>query len=411
MTTVGTEQNSFLKWLLTIPDDVPKETRRYYLYWRVFYFLGGAAHVMGGGMFLVGGVTFMAWFNLISIPIFVASFMLLQRGFYRLPFWLVNGELIAHGVAATVCVGALFGFQCYIFLVIILTFVQPFYRLQTSMMLAAGALISVVAVMLYTWNAAPFYVMPDEMMALAIIITWTLFPMIVIAMVLPFIAEGRRAEKELEAAYGESESLLLNILPKPIAHRLKQNSGMIADNYDQVAIMFADIVGFTDMSNRLAPDEVVKLLNNVFNGCDELAEKYRVEKIKTIGDAYMVVAGLPTAQDEPEAIIAAMALEMLEMVKRYKLPDTGEAVQMRIGINCGRVVAGVIGQRKFAYDLWGDAVNIAARMESAGTPGKIQLPSDLAAKLSDRFIFEDRGVIDVKGKGKMATSFLVGKKS
>ena len=404
------QQNPLLQWLLTIPDQVPKEMRRYFLYWKVIYFFGAIFHFSALVFFAFAGVSVMAWFNLVSVPLFISAFVMLQYGHYRLPFWLVISEVMLHGIAATICIGPLAGFQCYIFLVAILAFVQPFYGLRFSALLAGGGLASLIALMLYVQGHPPIYLLSDLWMTAAMLISWTLFPMALVSMVLPFIAEARRAEKELESAYGESEGLLLNILPKPIAERLKRSSGMIADDHDRVAILFADIVGFTTMSARLPPAEVVSLLNDVFNACDELAEKYGVEKIKTIGDAYMVVAGLPMARDEPETAVARLALDIARKVSQFKTPGTGEPVQMRMGINSGRVVAGVIGQRKFAYDLWGNAVNVAARMEATGEPGKIQLPDKLASELSDRFTFDPRGVIEVKGKGMMGTSFLIGEK-
>jgi len=225
-------------------------------------------------------------------------------------------------------------------------------------------------------------------------------------MVLPFVRASARAEKELATAYGESERLLLNILPESIAKRLKTTEGMIADDHDKVAILFADIVGFTRMSDRLRPAEVVTLLNDVFNAIDELVAKYGVEKIKTIGDAYMVVAGLPNPVADPDETIARLALDIRETVSRFTEPETGNPVQVRIGISSGSVVAGVIGNRKFAYDLWGDAVNVAARMEATGEAGKIQATDAFAASLADRFEFEPRGEIEIKGKGKTATCFL-----
>jgi class 3 adenylate cyclase len=400
-----------LQWLMTIPDDVPKETRRYFLYWKVFYFLGAITHFMALVMLALAGVTFMAWFNVVSVPVFVLAFIMLRYGRYRLPFWLVNLELTAHGIAATICVGPEVGLQCYIFPVAVLVFVQPFYSLRVSVLLAGANLVILALLMYFVTGRPPVYQLSDFWLVAATVTTWTLFPATLIAMVLPFIAEARRAEKALEAAYDESESLLLNILPKPIAERLKRGSGKIADDHDRVAVLFADIVGFTNLSDRLPPATVVDLLDQVFNAFDTLAEKYGVEKIKTIGDAYMVVAGVPTAQDEPEAIIARMALDIRDAVERFTLPDTGEPMQVRIGINSGRVVAGVIGQRKFAYDLWGDAVNVAARMEATGEPGKIQLPESMARQLADRFNFEPRGTVEVKGKGTMKTVFLTGAKA
>ena len=408
MTVASSERYGLSGWLLDIPVHVPDHIRRYFLYWKIFFILAAAAHFSALIVFASAGVSFMAWFNVFSVTTFIVAFILLRRGHYHLPFWLAIIELVLHGIAATICLGPLTGFQCYVFLVLVLIFVQPFYRLRTSILLGCGVLASLLIVMLYVQHHPPIYQLTDFWMTLYMMMGWAMFPAIMVAMVLPFIAEARRAEKELESAYGESESLLLNILPKQIAERLKQTSGMIADDHEEVAIMFADIVDFTTLSGRLPPAELVDLLNNVFNACDELADKYGVEKIKTIGDAYMVVAGVPMALDRPETILAHMALDMIQAVSKFKLPGTNDPVLLRIGINSGRVVAGVIGRRKFAYDLWGDAVNVAARMEETSEPGRIQVPGDLADKLADGFNFEARGDIEVKGKGMMRTSFLLG---
>ena len=402
-----TQQFPALEWLRSIPTHVPKNIRRYYLYWKIFYFIGCLAHVMAFFMFAAIGVDFMKWFNIFSVFVFLVALALLHRGYYRLAFWGVNAELIAHGVAATVCNGPIFGMQNFVFPVVILSFIQPFYSWRISAALAVGTLAFGTAVMLYAVNHPPIYAISETWTYYSVAVSMFIFPASVLAMVLPFIAEATRSEKTLEAAYDESERLLLNILPKQIAARLKSSQGMIADDHDRVAILFADIVGFTTLSTRLQPAEVVTLLNDVFNAIDALVEKYGVEKIKTIGDAYMVVAGLPEARDDPEAVIARLALDILATVETITEPGTNHPVRLRIGINSGRVVAGVIGQRKFAYDLWGDAVNVAARMEATGEPGKIQVPDSFAGQLSDHFDFEPRGEIDVKGKGRLRTSFLV----
>jgi len=404
------KQISALEWLRSIPTHVPKGIRRYYLYWKIFYFAALLAHGTSFFMFAAIGVDFMKWFNIVSVVVFLLALALLHRGYYRLAFWGVNAELIAHGVAATVCIGPIFGMQNFVFPVVILSFIQPFYSWRVSAVLAGGTLAFGAAVMLYAVNHPPIYTISETWTYYIVAVSMFIFPASVLAMVLPFIAEATRSEKTLEAAYDESERLLLNILPKQIAARLKSSQGMIADDHERVAILFADIVGFTTLSTRLQPAQVVTLLNDVFNAIDALVEKYGVEKIKTIGDAYMVVAGLPDARDDSEAVIARLALDILSTLETFTEPDTDRPVQVRIGINSGRVVAGVIGQRKFAYDLWGDAVNVAARMEATGEPGKIQVPESFAAPLSERFDFEPRGEIDVKGKGKVRTSFLVGEK-
>ena len=399
-----------LGWFTFKPKHVTDELARYYIYWKVFYVLAAVGHFMTLVLFLRAGVTFMAVFNVFSVAIFVAALLLLERGFYRLAFWAAISELVLHGIAATVCVGHQFSFQNYPLLVVILLFIQPFYSMRSSILAAAAILVSAAAVMSYAVSNEPLYLIPEDqevMLSAAPMITW---PFYVLLMVLPFVRASARAEQEIAAAFGESERLLLNILPAPIAARLKTTEGMIADDHDKVAILFADIVGFTEMSGRLKPAELVSLLNDVFNAIDEVVARYGAEKIKTIGDAYMVVAGLPLADPDPDATIAQLALDMVEVVSKYNDPITGEPVQIRIGINSGAVVAGVIGNRKFAYDLWGDAVNVAARMEATGEIGRIQVPERLAMSLKDRFKFELRGEIDIKGKGKMRTSYLTARR-
>jgi sensor domain CHASE-containing protein/class 3 adenylate cyclase len=214
---------------------------------------------------------------------------------------------------------------------------------------------------------------------------------------------------ELQKEKHKTEKLLLNVLPHSIAEKLKNNQGIIADNFDNVTILFADLVGFTSLSSRLSPLDVVNFLNNIFSSFDRLAEKYGLEKIKTIGDAYMVASGLPTPRPDHAEAIANMALEMQEIIREISQGQS-ESFTMRIGINTGRVVAGVIGTKKFSYDLWGDAVNVASRMESSGEPGKIQVSQTTYEVLKDKYIFQPRGLISVKGKGEMLTYWLIGKK-
>jgi PAS domain S-box-containing protein len=229
------------------------------------------------------------------------------------------------------------------------------------------------------------------------------------------ISDQKLAEQALRKEQEKSEQLLLNILPEPIANQLKQNKGTLAnrgvalaEQFNEVTIMFADIVDFTPLSARLKPIELVSLLNQIFSTFDELAQQLGLEKIKTIGDAYMVAAGLPIPKADHASSIAQMALDMQKALAWFNA-QTGEGFQLRIGINIGPVVAGVIGMSKFSYDLWGDTVNIASRMESTGMPGKIQVTAAIYERLKEQFCFEERGAIVVKGKGKMLTYWLTGK--
>ncbi|WP_204105307.1 MULTISPECIES: adenylate/guanylate cyclase domain-containing protein [Spirulina sp. CCY15215] len=227
-------------------------------------------------------------------------------------------------------------------------------------------------------------------------------------------SDRKRAELALRLAKQQSERLLLNILPRSIADRLKQNTGPIAEQYDSVSILFADIVGFTPLSAQMSAIELVELLNQIFSEFDRLADQYDLEKIKTIGDAYMVVGGLPERKPDHLEAIADMALAMQAAMPQFhtnKLTQIqGEqTLQIRIGISTGSVVAGVIGSKKFIYDLWGDTVNIASRMEAQGEPGKIQMTADARAILGDGYRFSEKRKISVKGKGEMTTYWLLGK--
>ena len=218
------------------------------------------------------------------------------------------------------------------------------------------------------------------------------------------------AREALRYQQAQAEQLLLNILPEPIAERLKRDPSTIADTFEAVSVLFADIVGFTEFSARTSPTELVKILNLIFSKFDQLAERHGLEKIKTIGDAYMVVAGLPTPRPDHAIAIAEMALDMqAEMVKLGN--QIGEVFQLRIGINSGPVVAGVIGIKKFFYDLWGDTVNVASRMESQGIDGAIQVTAATYDLLRDQYLFEERGVISVKGKGNLTVYLLTGRQN
>lgn len=213
----------------------------------------------------------------------------------------------------------------------------------------------------------------------------------------------------IQAEQEKSERLLLNILPQPIAERLKQGQVTIADNFADVTVLFADLVDFTKLSTRISPKELVSLLNEIFSTFDQLADRHGLEKIKTVGDAYLVVGGVPMPRPDHTQAMAEMALEMQQAVSRLSTA-LGESFNIRIGINTGPVVAGVIGAKKFSYDLWGDTVNTASRMESHGLAGHIQVTAATYERLKNLYEFEERGCISVKGKGEIRTYLLTGRK-
>ena len=217
------------------------------------------------------------------------------------------------------------------------------------------------------------------------------------------------AAREVAEAKAEAERLLYSILPSPIADRLRVGERVIADRFDDASLLIADIVGFTQLSSSMSPVELVGLLNDTFSMCDELVERHGLEKVKTIGDAYMVIGGVPVESDDHIARVADFALDMVAAVGSQVHP-LQRHISMRIGINCGPVVAGVIGTKRTIYDVWGDTVNMASRMESLCLPGRIQVTSAVHERLKDGYEFESRGLIEIKGKGALEAWFLLGRR-
>ncbi len=251
---------------------------------------------------------------------------------------------------------------------------------------------------LFTFIAVPFLIT-----ALPVVWAGSLYVQL-------YARENYRSSKLLSISMQRSESLLLNILPLPIANRLKESPGTIADGFDNVSVLFADIVGFTPLSEQYRPDALIQMLNRIFNEFDTISIKRKVEKIKTIGDAYMLVSGVPEPRTDHCFAVAECALDMVAAAEFLSDPG-GNPIQIRVGIHTGSAIAGVIGAHKFAYDLWGDTVNTASRMESHGSAGKIQATKEIYEILKDSFMFEPRGEIEVKGKGKLQTWWLTGRRN
>ena len=251
--------------------------------------------------------------------------------------------------------------------------------------------------------------LPSWFAPLMIALNVTVAGAVVFMLLVQFVRQREEAVAALRVEQDRAENLLLNILPRSIADRLKSDTATIADQFAAASILFADVVDFTPLSDRLQPAEVVGILDHLFTHFDLLADRYEVEKIKTIGDAYMVAAGVPTPRADHARAMALMALDMRDAMQSED--EVGHlGLELRIGINSGPVVAGVIGRKRFLYDLWGDAVNMASRMESQGSPGQIQVTSATYELLRDEFELEPRGTVPIKGKGDVETWFLVGRR-
>jgi class 3 adenylate cyclase len=251
----------------------------------------------------------------------------------------------------------------------------------------------------------PSLAAPNPPVPQAVVVTFSVLNILGVSTTVFLLLRYFVLQREHERA--KSERLLLNVLPQSIAARLRDADDTIADAFDEVTVLFADIVDFTKMSEGAAPAEIVHLLNELFTRFDELAEHHDLEKIKTIGDAYMVAGGIPVPRPDHADAIAEMALDMVAAVGER---TDGRALQIRIGIDTGPVVAGVIGRRKFIYDLWGDTVNTASRMESHGLPGSIQVTERTYRRLCEAFVLKERGSVQIKGKAEMRTWLLVGRR-
>jgi adenylate cyclase len=224
------------------------------------------------------------------------------------------------------------------------------------------------------------------------------------------VREIVRAETAMEMEYERSEALLANMLPTSIAERLKDpGHNIIADKYDDASVLFADIAGFTERASDIAPEKLIRYLDRLYSDFDALVDKHGLEKIKVSGDSYMVVSGVPQPRADHIEALADLALDMAEIASGLK-DSQGHALPLRIGLANGPVVAGVVGSRRFFYDVWGDAVNVASRMESTDSVGRIQVPEGVYQRLKDDFVLQQRGVVEVKGKGIMRTWYLVGRK-
>lgn len=225
-----------------------------------------------------------------------------------------------------------------------------------------------------------------------------------------FVRQRDTALSALDREHARSEGLLRNVLPGPIAERLKAGDWAIADAHPAVTVLFADVVDFTPYAERTAPADVVAVLDRIFTAFDEIADRHGLEKIKTIGDAYLLVGGLPEPRADHAATVARSALDIIAASERLAA-ETGLGLKIRVGIDTGPVVAGVIGRRKFSYDLWGDTVNTAARMESSGAAGRIHVTGRVEAALRADFAFEPRGMIALKGKSEIEAFYLLGERS
>ena len=390
-----------------IPARVPGEHHRFWVFARVSYFVAFLAHVIFLGVFLLVDVPSLALFNVLSVTIWGGCILSHVRGHYRAPVVPALLEVSAHAALATVVLGTESGFYLYVLAGIFVPFLIPFWSTLQRWVMATAAALIFAGCLLYSIALPPYQVLPGWLEDAFVVGNSLGIGISIIAVISTYEWVVVRAEQALEEAKNRADNLLHSMLPRSVAEELKENPGTIAQRHDEVRVIFVDLVGFTELSGRMEPEAVIDLLNRVFSAFDDAVERLPVEKIKTIGDAYMAASGAPEPHADHAGAIADLALEIRDQV-RLLARDDGLPLEVRIGIHSGEVMAGVIGRRKPAYDLWGDTVNTASRMEASGVPGRIQVSEATARLLRGHYQLAPRGPVEIAGKGVMETWFLEG---
>ena len=389
------------------PEGLPPQNVDVYAFTNWCMVLALVSHASFALLFYLVGIDAMAAFNVCSTLLFVSCLIAAKRGYTHAAMGIAIAEVIAHAVVATRYTGLEAGFHYHMVLVISVTFL--FNSVPLVVRLGTVGLVGLCyAALIVTGNGSdPWAVLPPDTLQAMGLLNVVVFLTTLAGIGWYYTLAVHQARSALGREFQRSETLLNNILPGSVARRLKDRT-TIADRHEACSVMFADMAGFTSWSAQLEPEELVEHLNSVFTAFDHLAEKHGLEKIKTIGDAYMVAGGVPTARPDHAEAIAEMAIDMRDYMRETRL-RYGTGLTIRIGIHSGPAVAGVIGLRRFIYDLWGDTVNIAARMESHGIAGEIQVSEDTAALLRGSYALQDRGMQQIKGKGLMRTFLLVGR--
>lgn len=348
---------------------------------------------------------FLAGFNLLSVLLFAVCILLNRRGQVVAAFLLGSIEICIHAILATLILGVETGFFLFLLIQSSIVILGPMREWHMRVMSCAMFAVLAAILIAYVLIAGPSRPLGVEWTAVFLAGNMLATIFVLALMLRVYDLAVTTAEAGLKVEHDRSEALLDNIMPPKVSMRLKAGEEPIADSHAQVTVLFADIVGFTERSATMPPEQLLKLLNAAFTRFDRLVEARGLEKIKTIGDAYMVVGGLPEARDDHAQAVAGLALEMIDACEEVGR-EIGDPLSVRVGINSGPVVAGVIGESKLAYDLWGDVVNTASRMESHGEPGRVQITAATKELLEGAYSFEPREGVEIKGKGAMTTYFL-----
>lgn len=372
--------------------------------------IGILIHTVLGLLFLALGMRGLAYYNIISVSTFIIASWLSRRGWLAIPLTMAAIELIVHQSLCVHYLGWDVGYQYWLLGIVAIYFFVPDRLSWFSVISVAYTVIAFIALYFLEHNN------PSGTMHIAPAVSrWLFLGNLVCIFAMAAFAPWRltrdvdRAQAALRQAHARTEELLYNTLPKEIATRLR-NAEVVADHVAQVTVLFADIVGFTPLAEKLPPQELINLLDEIFSRFDSVVDRMGLEKIKTIGDAYMAAAGVPRPRPDHAAAMAELALTLQEITQSIAQARS-VPLAIRIGLHSGPVVAGVIGRRKFAYDLWGDTVNTAARLESHGLPGEIQLSAATKNALNSTWLVEARGPVTLKGKGTVEAYLLRGRQA
>jgi adenylate cyclase len=408
--TFAESAGRFFRFATRVPPSVARYDQRMYYSMLLANFMALVLHFVWIFVFAKLGYTTLVWVNVASVGLWCVNIALI-RGWGAILTAVVIGawEVMGHQMLAIYYFGWGYGFQYFLLVVVAFAFMMNF----RSMWLPIFLFVSCVSAFLWYYYDVQYWLAdkPNDPTVRETFLTVNVVTAFTILAIMSYVYSeaARTAEAKLELEQQKSERLLLNILPASIAERLKESSSVIADHFESTTVMFSDIVGFTAMSEKISPAELVGRLNRIFSAFDDLAHRHGLEKIKTIGDAYMVAGGFPERRDGHANDVSAMALDMLAAIEAFNR-DVAEPVSIRIGIHTGPAVAGVIGIKKFFYDVWGDTVNTASRMESSGAPGRVHISEETAELVSDQFCVKERGLVEVKGKGSLRTYWLAGRK-
>lgn len=381
------------------------EHERYYLITKIGFIFSLIQHVVLAGVFFILSVPYLPAYNLLSVILFVIALTFNEKGRLYTALTIAYLEITIHQVLATYIIGWNSGFHLYIIFNMMLPLLTSSGHKVWKTLIIGSSFIAFAYLLLFKRMATPMVVLSPTIISTFAIVNKLSFIVVLVLMAERFNRTVLRYEDKLNSEVTYANSLLLNILPKSVVSRVGRERGAVAEGYDMVSVLFADIVGFTTFAESVTPNRLVALLDNLFTRFDKLTDIYDCEKIKTIGDAYMVSSGVPVRRSDHADVLVTFAKAMLTEVAAFNKEEK-TALTIRIGIHSGPLVAGVIGKKKFSYDLWGDTVNTASRMESSGVPGKIQISKATKECLSLGNEAVSRGSIQIKGKGTVETFFI-----